>query len=163
MTDTIFLTGVVATSPRHVTTSEGLAITSFRLASSQRRYDRAMSKWVDGETNWFTVSSFRNLATNAAGSVAKGDRVVVAGRLRVRDWENSDRSGTNVEIEADALGHDLTWGTSVYSRHVSVAAAEAIDSWDETTPASLSDESSDEGADESADEGEDSVNQSTAA
>ena len=137
MTDTIFLTGVVATSPRHVTTNEGLAITSFRLASSQRRYDRALSKWVDGETNWFTVSSFRHLATNAAGSVLKGDRVVVTGRLRVRDWENSDRSGTNVEIEADALGHDLTWGTSVYTRHVAVAAT---DSWEETTPASLSDE-----------------------
>ena len=137
MTDTIFLTGVVATSPRHVTTNEGLAITSFRLASSQRRYDRALSKWVDGETNWFTVSSFRNLATNAAGSVVKGDRVVVSGRLRVRDWENTDRSGTNVEIEADALGHDLTWGTSVYTRHIAVAAT---DSWEETSPASLTDE-----------------------
>ncbi len=148
MTDTIFLTGVVATSPRHVTTNEGLAITSFRLASSQRRYDRALSKWVDGETNWFTVSSFRNLATNAAGSVVKGDRVVVTGRLRVRDWENSDRSGTNVEIEADALGHDLTWGTSVYTRHVSAAAVEATDSWDDTTPASLSGEVSDEVSDE---------------
>lgn len=125
MTDTIFLTGVVATSPRHVTTSEGLAITSFRLASSQRRYDRAQSKWVDGDTNWFTVSSFRALATNAAGSVAKGDHVVVTGRLRVRDWESTDRSGTNVEIEADALGHDLTWGTSVYTRHVSIPLADA--------------------------------------
>lgn len=134
MTDTIFLTGVVATSPRHVTTSEGLAITSFRLASSQRRYDRALSKWIDGDTNWFTVSTFRALATNAAGSVAKGDRVVVTGRLRVRDWENSDRSGTNVEIEADALGHDLTWGTSVYTRHVSVAAT---NSWEDEGAVSL--------------------------
>lgn len=134
MTDTIFLTGVVATSPRHVTTSEGLAITSFRLASSQRRYDRALSKWIDGDTNWFTVSTFRALATNAAGSVAKGDRVVVTGRLRVRDWENSDRSGTNVEIEADALGHDLTWGTSVYTRHVSVPATT---SWDDRGAVSL--------------------------
>jgi single-strand DNA-binding protein len=41
MTDNITLTGLVATTPRHLTTSEGLAITSFRLASSQRRFDRA--------------------------------------------------------------------------------------------------------------------------
>jgi len=137
MTDTIFLTGLVATSPRHVTTSEGLAITSFRLASSQRRFDKALSKWVDGETNWFTVSAFRALATNAASSVVKGDRVVVTGRLRVRDWENTDRSGTNVEIEADSLGHDLTWGTSVYTRHVSVASTS---SWDDAGTVSLDEE-----------------------
>jgi single-strand DNA-binding protein len=137
MTDTIFLTGLVATSPRHVTTSEGLAITSFRLASSQRRFDKALSKWVDGETNWFTVSAFRALATNAASSVVKGDRVVVTGRLRVRDWENTDRSGTNVEIEADSLGHDLTWGTSVYTRHVSLASTS---SWDDAGTVSLDEE-----------------------
>jgi single-strand DNA-binding protein len=94
---------------------------------------------VDGETNWFTVSSFRALATNAAGSVVKGDRVVVSGRLRVRDWKNTDRSGTNVEIEADALGHDLSWGTSVYTRHVSVAATS---SWDDTGAVSLATENS---------------------
>ena len=40
MTDTITLTGLVATTPRHLVTSEGLPITSFRLASTQRRYDR---------------------------------------------------------------------------------------------------------------------------
>jgi single-strand DNA-binding protein len=137
MTDTIFLTGLVATSPRHVTTSEGLAITSFRLASSQRRFDKALSRWVDGETNWFTVSTFRALATNAASSVVKGDRVLVTGRLRVRDWENTDRSGTNVEIEADSLGHDLTWGTSVYTRHVSVASTS---SWDDAGTVSLDEE-----------------------
>jgi len=132
MTDTIFLTGIVATSPRHITTSEGLAITSFRLASSQRRFDRALDKWVDGDTNWFTVSTFRMLATHAAASIVKGDRVVVTGRLRVRDWENTDRSGTNVEIEADALGHDLTWGTAVFTRHVVAAVPEVTsssDSW----------------------------------
>lgn len=125
MTDTIFLTGIVATSPRHITTGEGLAITSFRLASSQRRFDRALEKWVDGDTNWFTVSSFRMLATHTAQSIVKGDRVVVTGRLRVRDWENTDRSGTNVEIEADALGHDLTWGTSVFTRHITASVPDA--------------------------------------
>jgi single-strand DNA-binding protein len=121
MTDFISLTGLVATTPRHLTTSEGLAITSFRLASSQRRFDRATQKWVDGDTNWYTVSAFRGLASNAATSLSKGERVIVTGRLRIRDWENTDRSGTTVEIEADSLGHDLTWGTSVYTRTPSVA------------------------------------------
>jgi single-strand DNA-binding protein len=124
MTDTITLTGLVATTPRHLTTSEGLAITSFRLASSQRRFDRGQQKWIDADTNWYTVSAFRNLAVNSATSVVKGDRVIVSGRLRIRDWENTDRSGTTVEIEADSIGHDMFWGTSVFTRVSAPAASE---------------------------------------
>lgn len=124
MSDTITLTGLVATTPRHLTTSEGLAITSFRLASSQRRFDRATQKWIDADTNWYTISAFRGLANNSATSVVKGDRVIVSGRLRIRDWENTDRSGTTVEIEADNIGHDMFWGTSTFTR-VSAATPDA--------------------------------------
>jgi single-strand DNA-binding protein len=123
MTDTITLTGLVATTPRHLITGEGLPITSFRLASTQRRFDRSKEKWVDGETNWYTVTTFRQLAINLAGSVSKGDRIVTTGRLRIRDWENGERAGTNIEVEADAVGHDLSWGTSSFSRTIVVAAA----------------------------------------
>lgn len=116
MQDAITLTGLVATTPRVLVTSDGLSITSFRLASSQRRFDRAMNRWTDGDTNWYTVSCFRTLADNAAESIQKGDRVVVFGRLRIRDWGDNDRSGVTVEVEADTLGHDLNWGTANYVR-----------------------------------------------
>ncbi|WP_108250934.1 single-stranded DNA-binding protein [Planctomonas deserti] len=116
MTDTITLTGFVATAPRHLVTGEGLPITSFRLASTQRRYDRRAAEWVDGETNWYTVTGFRQLAVHTAASVAKGDRVIVTGRLRIRDWSSGERSGTTIEVEAEALGHDLSWGTAAFTR-----------------------------------------------
>jgi single-strand DNA-binding protein len=116
MTDTITLTGFVATDPKVITTAEGLAITSFRLASSQRRFDKGSEKWVDGETNWYSITTFRQLATNAAVSLHKGERIVVTGKLRIRDWKNGEKSGTNVDVEADALGHDLSWGTAAFSR-----------------------------------------------
>jgi single-strand DNA-binding protein len=125
MTDTISLTGLVATTPKHVVTSTGLTITSFRFASTQRRYDRAEQKWVDGDTNWYTVAAFRQLATNVATSVQKGQRVIVTGRLRVRDWATEDKHGTNVEIDADAVGHDLSWGTTTFTRSTVTAVAEA--------------------------------------
>lgn len=112
MTDSITVTGVVGSDPRLHVTTQGLAITSFRLASTRRYFDRAKGSWEDGETNWYTVSAFRQLAHNAAASVAKGERVVVHGRLRLRAWENGEKSGTAIEIEADAIGHDLTWGTT---------------------------------------------------
>ena len=116
MTDQLTLTGLIATTPRHIVTSEGLAITSFRLASQQRWYDRKVGGWSDGETNWYTVPAFRDPAVNASQSLHKGDRVVTVGRLKVRDWSNDDKSGTSVEIEADSLGHDLYWGVTDYTK-----------------------------------------------
>lgn len=116
MDERITVTGIVATEPRHVLTQDGLAITSFRLAAQQRRYDRESARWVSGETHWYSVSSFRRLALNAANSLGKGDRIVVAGRLRFRQYSGEQGTGTSVEIDAAAIGHDLSWGTSSFSR-----------------------------------------------
>ncbi|MEN9714123.1 MAG: hypothetical protein RLZZ164_787 [Actinomycetota bacterium] len=127
MSELITVSGLVATTPRHLVTQDGLPITSFRLAAAHRRFDRKENKWVDGETNWFTVTSFRQLAINAAGSISKGERVLITGKLRVRDWDNGERAGTSVEIEADSMGHDITWGTSVFTRTVLVREPEAAD------------------------------------
>jgi len=119
-TETITVTGLIATTPRHLITQDGLPITSFRLASSQRRFDRASMEWKDGDTNWFTITAFKQLAVNVAESLSKGDRIILTGTLKVRDWDNGERSGTSVEIEADSIGHDLTWGTSTFKRTVLV-------------------------------------------
>lgn len=111
MEQQITITGLVATTPRHLTTTDGLPITSFRLASTDN---------ARGETNWFTITCFHDLAKNAEKSVNKGERIMVAGKIVVRDWDNGERSGTSVEIEADAIGHDLSWGTSLFTRNVLV-------------------------------------------
>jgi single-strand DNA-binding protein len=118
MSDQYSVTGLVATTPRHLVTQDGLPITSFRLAASLRKFDRQLNRWVEAETNWFTITSFRQLAVNSAVSVSKGDRVVVMGRLRVRDWDNGERAGTSVEIEAETIGHDMLWGSSTFVRTV---------------------------------------------
>ena len=114
--DIMSVTGIIATSPRHVVTKEGFDVTSFRLASTGRKFDKGHNTWVDADTNWFTIVSFRQLAHNANLSLTKGDRVVVRGKLKVREWSNDDKSGTSVEIEAESLGHDLLWGTTTYQR-----------------------------------------------
>jgi single-strand DNA-binding protein len=155
MTDSITLTGLVATTPRHIVTSEGLAISSFRLASTQRRFDRSSERWIDGETNWYTITSFRQLAINAAASITKGQRVVVAGRLRIREWETGERTGTTIEIEADALGHDLAWGTSAFTRSISsnvASTAEGSTSVAATSDAPAEAESTDAESAERSDE-----------
>lgn len=116
MTDTITLTGLVATVPFVVNQSDKIPFTSFRLASNQRYFDRRSSQWVAGDTNWYTVTAFRALAVNAAASVHKGDRVLVTGRLKVRRWESGEKSGLAVDVEADSIGHDLLWGTARFER-----------------------------------------------
>jgi single-strand DNA-binding protein len=121
MSESITVAGLVATTPRHLITQDGLPITSFRLASSHRKFDREQNKWVDGETNWFTITVFRQLAINASTSVSKGERIIAMGKLRIRDWDNGERAGTSVEIEAEHLGHDLFWGTSSFTRTVLVS------------------------------------------
>ncbi len=125
MTDTVTVVGLIATQIKHTVTSEGLEVASFRLASNSRRFDRTAQAWVDGETNWFSVVAFRQLAANLAASLDKGHRVVVNGRLRVREWRDGDKSGREVEIVADALGPDLVWGRASYTRTPRQAPVEA--------------------------------------
>lgn len=117
MADVTTLTGFVATQLKHFTTGEGLPITSFRLASNQRRFDRAKDAWVDMETNWYTITAFRQIALNTNSSIRKGDRIIVTGRLRIREWENGTRKGTSIELDVDAIGHDLAWGTTSFTRN----------------------------------------------
>jgi single-strand DNA-binding protein len=126
MTDSITLTGLVATSPTHIVTRDGLPITSFRLASAQRRFDRSQERWIDSETNWYSIRLFRALAINAAVSIEKGQRIVVVGRLRISEWENSERTGTTVDVEADAVGHDLAWGTAAFTRSIVSLPSEQV-------------------------------------
>jgi single-strand DNA-binding protein len=109
-------TGLVATTPRYIKTMDGTDICSFRLASSSKKFDPKKMEWIEADTNWFTITSFGTLAINAVSSISKGDRIIVSGTLRVRDWDNGERSGTSVEIEADTLGHDLVWGQSTFVR-----------------------------------------------
>lgn len=68
------------------------------------------------------MTAFRGLADHASRSLRKGDRVVVVGRLRIRRWETDERSGTAVEVDAEALGHDLRWGVTQFAKRIGTAA-----------------------------------------
>ncbi|MBT2594761.1 single-stranded DNA-binding protein [Arthrobacter sp. ISL-72] len=122
MTDNITVRGFVATEIRSSTTPGGVATASFRLGSTDRRYDRASSTWVDGNTNWFTVQGYRQLAGNMGCSIKKGQRVIIVGRLKMRSWEKDGRIYHAAEIDADSVGHDLMWGSANFIRTAGNAA-----------------------------------------
>ena len=92
-------------------------VASFRLACTPRRFNRRTENWSDGVTQWYTVSAWRSLADNAAGSLRRGDPVVVTGRLQLHTYVN--KQGVEVvvfEVDATHLGHDLSRGTSAFTR-----------------------------------------------
>lgn len=117
MSNYVTIRGFVGTEVKCAVAGSGLPITKFRLGSSDRYFDKKTNTWADGDTNWYSVSMFRQLATNAGVSLQKGDRVIVTGKLRVRTWINDEgKSGTTVEIDADSAGHDLLFGTASFRR-----------------------------------------------
>ena len=115
----ITVVGNVGAQPRTRVVAGGSVVTDFRIASTPRKVDKTTGTWSDGETIWFGVSCWRALAENVAASVKTGDRVVVTGRLLARAWKNEhgeERSG--LEIDAQAIGLDLTRGKAVQERSV---------------------------------------------
>ena len=122
---TMTVTGWVATDPRHVVGPSGTRLTSFRLASTSRYFDRDKGVWTDGQTEWFTVRTFRNAAITVMNSIEKGQPVVVQGRFRSNVWEAEAGPRTDLLIDAVAVGHDLTRGIGTFTRATGDASLEA--------------------------------------
>lgn len=120
---TITVAGNLVTDVELRTTSRGDALARFRLASTATRYDRASGRWVDGETTFWNVTAWRRMAQNAHASLAKGNPVVVQGRVRQRTVDRSvaEAPGVTVpvtftDLEAVHLGLDLARCRAQYVR-----------------------------------------------
>ena len=116
----VTLVGNVVSDVKYSTTAGGVSVANFRLAATDRRFDRQRQGWVDGDSSLFLVWSWRWLAENVLGSVGRGDPLLVTGRLRVREWDTGEERGKGLvpEIEAASIGHDLCRGTSAFRRAV---------------------------------------------
>ena len=126
MQTTLTVTGWLGSEVRYSRGTDGATpYASFRLRCTQRRFDRAEQVWKDGPTTWFTVKAWRHVAGNVAASLRKGDPVVVHGRLSVDEWTGPDGPRTTLVIEAQALGHDLTFGDTAFRRTASQVPAGA--------------------------------------
>ena len=115
---TVTLAGYVATEPYYRTTNDkGTPIVSMRVAWTSRFIDRETGEWRDGKTSFANVNCWRKLANNVAPSLRKGQAIVLTGRLQVRDYEDRDgKRRIAVDIEADAIGHDLSRGVAHFQR-----------------------------------------------
>ena len=95
----------------------GVPVASFRLACTPRKFNRRTESWSEGLTQWYTVNVWRGLAENCAESLRRGDPVVVHGRLETRTYVNGEHVEVlTFEIDAIHVGHDLSRGTSQFTR-----------------------------------------------
>lgn len=115
MNEHITVVGNIANAPEPRSLPGGEPIARFRLAATSQKRQQD-GTWVDAHTSWYTVSAYRRLAEHVLASLTKGQRVIVTGRFRVRHWEAGDKQGTEAEIDADAVGPDLLFGTATFHR-----------------------------------------------
>ena len=114
--------GNVVTDPVQRTGRTGSIYTTFRVAHTPYRRG-ADGRYYDGETSFYSVITFSALAANAAVALRKGQPIVAEGNLTVKQYVGSDgQPRTTAEIDADHVGHDLSWGRATFER-VSRAAA----------------------------------------
>ena len=104
---TVTLLGRLATTVTQVTFNDGGLKASFRLASTERRFDRGQQTWVDGSQLFLGVVCWRSLADRVVATLRVGDPVIVRGKLRSREYEKDGQVHRVVEVEATSIGPDL--------------------------------------------------------
>jgi single-strand DNA-binding protein len=125
----VTIVGNVLTAPEwRRTTQSNILVANFKVASTARRLDRDSKRWVDGNSLRVRVNCWRKLAEGVAASVMVGDPVVVVGRMYTRDWVDGDGNHRAIyELEAVAVGHDLSRGRGRFLRNRPTAATSAVE------------------------------------
>src|SRR5689334_22048636 len=109
----ITVVGNLTDDPELKFTPSGAAVTNFTVASTPRTFDRQTNEWKDGDALFLRCAAWRQLAENVAESLTKGQRVIVTGALRVRQYERQDGSkGTSVEMNVEEVGPSLKFATA---------------------------------------------------
>jgi single-strand DNA-binding protein len=128
----ITICGTVLTQPeKRFTTKTNALVTSFRVVSNARRYDRENQQWVDGANLRIKVNCWRRLAEGVLASINVGDPVIVYGRIATRDWKTEQgEARISFEVEAENVGHDLSRGQAQFRKTKVDGAASVVEDSD---------------------------------
>ncbi|WP_193104121.1 single-stranded DNA-binding protein [Brachybacterium sp. FME24] len=111
------LMGNATADPSERLQSDGSVTAIVRMAVTGRYYDSAKSDFIDRKTEFITVFARRALARNLLKSISKGQPLVVTGRLGSSEWTAEDGAVRySLTLQAEAIGHDLTFGTTTFTR-----------------------------------------------
>src|ERR1700722_11650386 len=113
----ITLVGNITRDPELRFTPAGQATATFGLAVNRRWQNRQTQEWEEA-TSFFDVVCWREMAENAAESLARGSRVIVTGRLDQRSWETADGDKRSKgEVPADEIGPIMRWATAQVTKN----------------------------------------------
>ena len=127
--------GNVATRVDLRSLPDGTSLASFRVATNERRRDRATGSWRDGDSLFVNVTCWRALGENVHASLGVGDPIIVHGRLFSSSWEKDGRRQSAVEMEGYAVGPDLARSTAAVRRAHRSEPSDAV--VEEAAPADL--------------------------
>ncbi len=130
----ITIVGNMVDDPELRFTAQGVAVASFRVASTPRAFDKQTNDWKDGESLFLSCQVWRQYAENVAESLTKGTRVVVVGRLKQRSFEKDGQKRTVFEVDVEDVGPALRNATAKVTRIARDGAkpaqqAQADDPW----------------------------------
>lgn len=107
-TPSMTIIGNLTADPELRFTPSGVAVADFTVASTNRVKNKNSGEWEDGDSTFVRCTVWEQYAENVAETLLKGMRVVVVGRLRVRQYETKDGAkGTSVECMVDEVGPAL--------------------------------------------------------
>lgn len=110
MSNNIIINGNIGQPPEIRYTPSGMAVLEFTVASTSGKDDKK-------KTSWFNVVAFSKLAENVAGSVSKGDSVIVFGRMEQDEYTKKDGTkGKSTKVVADEVGVSCRWNVWVKDR-----------------------------------------------
>lgn len=111
------LLGNATADPIERTQTDGSPSASVRIAVTGSYFNTTTGDFADRKTEFITVFARRNLARNLLASVRKGQPLVVSGRLSTSEWTGEDETPRHsLNIQAESIGHDLTYGTATFAK-----------------------------------------------
>ncbi len=123
----VTIAGNLTADPQSFQTDSG-AYVRFSVASTPRVKDQSTGEYRDGTTTFYRVTAWRKLAENVIGSLAKGQPVIVTGRLTIDSYTSTEgEMRYSVALAADAIGHDLNFGRTQYFKPERVSAQPAAE------------------------------------
>ena len=118
--------GTVITNPSTRRVGEQTVV-RFRMASNSRYQDRETGEWRTGGTLYLSVACWGRLAERVGGLVAKGDGLLVQGRLQTNEYEVDGVRRSDLEMRAAAMGPDLSRMDVTFRRREEEGAATGAD------------------------------------
>jgi len=100
----VFLLGNVGKDPEIRTTTGGMTVASFSLATADRAKD-AQGNWGD-KTEWHNLVAFQRTAEIVRDYVKKGTQVFVEGKIQTRSWD--DKESGQKKYRTEILVNELS-------------------------------------------------------